>query len=174
MVSLVYRINSSNTKGMLKPGDPLPSFSLPDHTGRIVTDQSLRQQWSVIYFYPKDQTPGCTVEACSFRDAHDQLTNLGVAVYGISGDQPETHRNFRDIYSLPFTLLSDPSHQTARSFGTWVEIKRFGKLGFRQARATFIISPDSRVAKVFPHVTPAGHAAEVAAAVRELQVNAHA
>lgn len=123
--------------------------------------------WLVLYFYPKDDTPGCTVEACSLRDSHNALTSLGATVIGISMDTPNEHKSFQKKYNLPFMLLSDPIGETIRSYGSWGK-KMFGNEGI--LRKTFVIDPDGIVQKVYGKVTPLGHGDQIARDIKELQL----
>lgn len=123
-------------------------------------------KWLVLYFYPKDDTPGCTVEACSLRDARDDLAKLGAEIVGISMDEPNSHEKFKEKHSLNFTLLSDPDRTVIEAYGAWGK-KMFGKEGI--LRKTFIINPDGQVVKVFGRVTPTGHGDKVVEALKELQ-----
>ena len=120
-----------------------PDFTLPDQDGNEVSLVSLRGQWVVVYFYPKDDTPGCTAESCAFRDAHEAFTDAGVRVLGISSDDVASHRAFADKHRLPFTLLADTDGAVRRSFG----VKR--TLGLLPGRVTYVIDPDGIVRKVF-------------------------
>ncbi len=148
---------------MLKEGDRMPSFELPDQDGNLVRSADFAGKPLVVYFYPKDSTPGCTTEACSFRDAYAEYRERGVAVVGISADSPASHRKFADKFSLPFTLLADPDKKVITAFGAWGEKKMYGKPYQGILRSTFVIGPDGAVKKVFPKVSPAGHAEEILA-----------
>lgn len=123
-------------------------------------------KWTVIYFYPADDTPGCTVEACSIRDEYENLANLDVRVYGISMNTPAEHKRFRAKYNLPFTLLSDPTGETIRAYGAWGK-GMFGREGIK--RQTFIIGPDGDIKKVYKNVTPLGHGAQISRYIKTLQ-----
>ncbi len=122
--------------------------------------------WLVLYFYPKDDTPGCTIEACSFRDTHDEITRLGAQVVGISKDDATSHDKFKAKYDLSFHLLTDADGKTMEAYGAWGK-KMFGKEGI--LRKTFIITPDGKIAKEFGRVTPEGHGHQVAETLKELQ-----
>jgi peroxiredoxin Q/BCP len=148
-------------------GDAAPEIALPDDTGAVHRLADRRGQWTVVYFYPKDDTPGCTTEACSFRDVNDQITERGAEVWGISPQDAGSKRAFREKFGLPFTLLADESHATAEAWGTWVEKQNYGKTYWGTGRATFLVGPDGRIAKAWPKVKPEGHAAEVLAALDE-------
>lgn len=143
-----------------------PSFSLLDQNGVTRQLSSYAGTWIVLYFYPKDDTPGCTVEACSLRDARDDITALGAEVIGISKDEPSDHEKFKAKYSLNFTLLSDPLGETIKAYGAWGK-KMFGHEGI--LRKTFIINPNGEIVKEFGRVTPLGHGEQVIEALKELQ-----
>ena len=142
------------------------SFTLSDEMGTIHSLDDYRGDWVVLYFYPKDDTPGCTVEACAMRDARDDLTDLGAKVIGISKDDATTHEKFKAKYNLNFTLLSDPEGQVIEAYGAWGK-KQFGREGI--LRKTFIISPEGQVVKVYGRVTPLGHGVQVTEELRRLQ-----
>ena len=148
---------------MLETGSPFPEFALPDENGNIVSLSDLKGQKVVIYFYPKDDTSGCTMEACEFRDV---LPNVpGAKIVGVSPDNEKSHRKFADKYNLPFTLLADTEHALCDAVGVWVEKSMYGKKYMGVERTTFILNPDGLVSKVFNKVKPQGHAAEVIAAL---------
>ena len=151
---------------MIGEGQPAPDFTLPRDGGGEVSLSALRGQKVVLYFYPKDDTPGCTVEACAMRDARDDLTDLGAKVIGISKDDATTHEKFKAKYNLNFTLLSDPEGQVIEAYGAWGK-KQFGREGI--LRKTFIISPEGQVVKVYGRVTPLGHGVQVTEELRRLQ-----
>lgn len=143
-----------------------PDFHLQDHTGtqRSLTD--FAGSWLVLYFYPKDDTPGCTTEACSFRDARDDLASLGAQIVGVSKDAVSDHEKFMAKYKLNFTLLSDPTGATINAYGAWGK-KMFGREGI--LRKTFIINPQGEIVKVFGRAIPAGHGDQVVEALKALQ-----
>ena len=142
-----------------------PDFSLKDQDGTTRSLADFKDRWLVLYFYPKDDTPGCTVEACSLRDANDELIALGANVVGISKDDEESHRKFKAKHKLNFTLLSDPSGKTIEAYGAWGP-KMFGKLGIQ--RKTFIINPEGEIVKAYGRVTPLGHGEQVVAELKTL------
>ncbi len=146
-------------------GDPAPEFALPDEHGVIhrLADQ---RGWTVVYFYPEDDTPGCTTEACAFRDANDDLVAAGATVWGISPDDAASHGRFREKFHLNFSLLSDEDHATADAYGAWQERIKDGRPQMRTKRSTFLVGPDGRVAHAWHAVTPEGHAEEVMAALQ--------
>lgn len=143
-----------------------PNFSLENQDGKKQSLKDFAGKWLVIYFYPKDDTPGCTVEACSLRDANDELSALGAQVVGISKDDTDSHRKFKAKHQLNFTLLSDPSGETIEAFGAWGP-KMFGKIGIQ--RKTFIINPDGVIVKTYGRVTPLGHGDKVIEDLKTLQ-----
>jgi peroxiredoxin Q/BCP len=149
-------------------GDAAPEVALPDETGTIHRLSEQRGRWTILYFYPTDDTPGCTVEACEFRDNNEVIRERGADVWGISPQGAASKRAFREKFGLPFNLLADVGHHVADSYGTWVEKKNYGKTYWGTARSTFLIDPDGRIARVWPKVKPEGHAAEVLAALDEL------
>lgn len=145
---------------------PAPDFSLKDSEGKLHALADWRGTWLVLYFYPKDDTPGCTTEACSMRDARDELTDLGVDVVGVSRDEAVSHEKFKAKYNLNFTLLSDPDKQALEAYGAWGK-NRFGIVG--TLRKTFIINPEGQVVKAYGRVTPAGHGEQIITDVKKLQ-----
>ena len=146
---------------MLKEGDLAPDFTLLSDQGEEVTLSSFRGKKVVVYFYPKDNTPGCTKEACSFRDVYDEFLAKGAVVIGISPDPPSSHQRFRAKYNLPFYLLCDTDHSVAKAYGTWGEKKNFGRTYQGIIRSTFVLDEEGRISKVFSKVRPAKHAQEV-------------
>ncbi len=148
---------------MLKEGDLAPDFTLASDEGEEITLSALRGQKVVLYFYPKDDTPGCTKEACSFRDDYSLFTMKGAAVLGVSPDSGSSHLKFRAKFGLPFYLLSDPDHKVAALYGAWGEKKMLGRTYDGILRTTFVIDEEGRIAKVFANVKPEGHAQEVLA-----------
>lgn len=143
-----------------------PNFTLKDSDGKAHSLADYSGRWLILYFYPKDDTPGCTIEACSFRDSHEQLLSKKAVVVGVSRDGADSHSAFTASYSLPFTLLSDPDHKTMDAYGAWGK-KMFGTEGVQ--RKTYIINPDGMVVKVYGRVIPTGHAAQVLAELEKLQ-----
>jgi peroxiredoxin Q/BCP len=150
-------------------GDQAPPIALPDETGTIHDLSRQRGRWTILYFYPKDDTPGCTVEACEFRDANETITERGADVWGISPQGTVSKRKFREKFGLPFTLLADEGHEVAEAYGSWVEKQNYGRTYMGTARTTFLVDPDGRIARTWPKVKPEGHAADVMAALDELQ-----
>jgi thioredoxin-dependent peroxiredoxin len=153
---------------MVEAGQEAPDFTLPDQDGNDVTLSGLRGQTVVLYFYPKADTPGCTTQACGIRDHHNDYADSGARVLGVSPDTVTAQRKFADKYGLDFTLLADENHEVAELYGTWGEKKMYGKTYMGVQRATFLIDPDGRVAKVFPKVSPKTHDEVVLEALGEL------
>ncbi|HYS70674.1 MAG TPA: thioredoxin-dependent thiol peroxidase [Gemmatimonadaceae bacterium] len=153
---------------MIKEGDQAPQFSLPADDGSVVTRESLRGKNVVLYFYPKDDTSGCTKEACDFRDAFPRFGKIDAEVIGVSPDSIESHRKFKKKYQLPFRLLADESHKLADAFGVWKEKSMYGRNYMGIERTTAIIDRQGRVARIFPKVRVPGHVQEVEAALRDL------
>lgn len=147
------------------PGDLAPDLALPDASGTVHRLADQRGRWTVVYFYPKDATPGCTTEACAFRDANDDLVAAGADVWGISPDGAASHARFGARLDLRFPLLSDEDHAVADAYGAWVEKTRYGRTSMGVQRSTFLIDPDGRVAHAWPSVRPEGHAEQVTAAL---------
>ena len=150
-------------------GDPAPELALPDGDGTIHRLADQRGRWTVLYFYPTDDTSGCTTEACGFRDANDVIRERGADIWGISPQGADSHRAFRDKYSLTFPLLTDADHAVATAYDSWVEKQNYGRTYMGIARRTFLVGPDGRIAHVWPKVKPEGHAAQVLAALDEAQ-----
>ena len=146
-------------------GDLAPDFTLHDDRGvpHRLSDQ--RGRWVVLYFYPKDDTPGCTLEACEFRDANSEIDERGAVVWGVSPQGAKSKAAFRAKLGLPFDLLADEDHSVAEAYGTWVKKSFMGKSFWGVARATLLIDPDGRIARVWGKVKPEGHAGEVLAAI---------
>jgi peroxiredoxin Q/BCP len=146
-------------------GSPAPAFSLTSDTGETVSLESLRGKPVVLYFYPKDDTPGCTAQACGIRDAWGEFERSGAVVLGVSPDSEESHVAFKQKYGLPFTLLADPDHATADAYEVWVEKSMFGKKYMGVERSTFVIGPDGTLLKAMRKVDPQTHADDVLAAL---------
>jgi len=153
---------------MIESGTKAPDFTLPDQDGNDVKLSQLEGKTVVLYFYPKADTPGCTVQACGVRDRRAEYDAADAVVLGVSPDKVAALRKFADKYGLPFTLLSDPEHAVAESYGVWVEKSRYGRTYFGNSRTTFIIDAGGVVAHVIPTVTPATHDDEVLAAIAAL------
>jgi peroxiredoxin Q/BCP len=146
-------------------GDRAPEVALPDETGTFYRLSDQHDRWTLIYFYPEDDTPGCTTEACQFRDLDEDIRAEGAQVWGISPDGAASHRRFRDKFSLPFPLLSDEDHAVAEAYGAWALKKNYGREYLGIVRSSFLVGPDGRIAQVWPRVKADGHAAEVLAAI---------
>jgi len=142
-------------------GQPAPEFTLPSDTGETVSLESLRGKPVVLYFYPKDDTPGCTAQACGIRDAWDEFVRAGAVVLGVSPDDEASHVKFKAKYELPFTLLADTDHVVADAYGVWGEKTFAGKTYMGVNRSTFVIDADGNVAKAFHEVKPADHVDQV-------------
>ncbi len=151
---------------MLQAGQPAPDFTLADADGNTVRLSDLRGRTVVLYFYPKDMTPGCTQEACDFRDRFAALQAAGAVLLGISPDTEASHRKFAAKHALPFPLLADAGAQVAAAYGVWVEKSLYGKKYMGVERTTFLIDPDGTLARIWPKVKVAGHGDEVLAAVQ--------
>ena len=146
---------------MLKPGDKMPYFEVMDQDGRMVTSDDLRVKKPIIYFYPKDNTSGCTAEACNLRDNYAALTAKGYNVVGVSKDSSASHRKFADKHELPFTLLADTGTQMLQDFGAWGEKKMYGKTVMGTLRRTFIFDENGILEKVIEKVDTKNHAAQI-------------
>lgn len=155
------------TMAMPEVGEQAPEVVLPDDTGteRRLSDQ--RGKWVVLYFYPKDDTPGCTTEACEFRDAISEIRARDAEVWGVSVLGSGSKAAFKRKFDLPFVLLADEKHEIAERYGTWVQKENYGRKYWGVKRSTFLVDPDGKVARAWPTVKAAGHAAEVLAALDE-------
>jgi peroxiredoxin Q/BCP len=150
-------------------GDRAPDLALPDEAGTIHRLADRTGGWTVVYFYPKDDTPGCTTEACQFTELAPQIRALGGEIWGISPDGGSSHAAFRTKFGLSFPLLSDVDHAVAEAYGAWQEKTNYGRAYMGIARSSFLVGPDGRVAVAWPKVRAEGHAAEVLAALRAAQ-----
>ena len=150
---------------MVQEGRPAPDFTLASDSGEAVTLSDLRGAPVVLYFYPRDDTPGCTTQACAIRDAWAAFERTGAVVLGVSPDGPKEHVKFKEKYGLPFTLLSDEEHAVADAYDTWVEKTMYGKTYMGMERSTFIIDADGNVAKIMRNVKADEHADDVLAAL---------
>lgn len=151
---------------MLTPGDAAPAFSLTSDSGQLVRSQDLKGQRYVLYFYPKDDTTGCTREACAFRDNLPAFGKLGVPVFGLSADDGKSHAKFVKKYNLTFPLLSDPDHALLDKYGAWVEKSMYGRTYFGIQRSTFVVGANGRIEHVWPKVKVEGHVEEVLAMLK--------
>ena len=148
---------------MLQPGAIAPDFTLPNQDGVPVSLRDFRGKQVVLYFYPKDNTPGCTRQACAFAGAYGEFAALDAVVIGISKDSSASHQRFAEKYSLPFLLLSDPELTAIQAYGVWQEKKLYGKVSMGVVRTTFLIDREGRIQKVMPKVKPDTNAAEILA-----------
>ena len=150
----------------ISSGIPAPEFSLPDENNKVRRLSEYRGRPVVLYFYPKDDTPGCTTEACNFRDDYSAYVNADLVVLGVSPDTPKSHAKFKEKYSLPFSLLADDEHKICDLYGVWGPKKFMGRGYEGVMRTTFLIDSNGRIAKVFENVRPAEHSAEVLEAAK--------
>ncbi len=150
----------------LKAGDNAPQFSAKDQNGNTVTLESLKGKRVILYFYPKDNTPGCTAEACSLRDGKRELERMGFSIIGVSPDSEKSHQGFVAKHSLNFTLLSDPDKAVAMAFGVWGEKKFMGKTHMGILRTTFVIDPDGKIEKIFDKVNTKNHFEQISDAYK--------
>ncbi len=147
-----------------------PDFTLPDQNGELHTLSSYAGKWVLLYFYPKDDTPGCTIEACTIRDQFNDFQRIAAVVLGVSTDSVKSHKKFADAYQLPFTLLADEHREVVGQYGVWEEKKFMGKKYMGTLRTSFLIDPAGRIAKVYEKVKPKKHAAEVLADLEVMAV----
>lgn len=150
----------------LKVGDPAPAFEATDQDGNRRTLADFAGRKLILYFYPKDNTPGCTAEACSLRDGRDELRAMGFEIVGVSPDSEKSHRGFVEKQSLNFTLLSDPDHTIAEAYGTWGEKKFMGRIGLGILRTTFVIDEKGRIEKIFDKVRTKDHFEQIVEAYK--------
>jgi thioredoxin-dependent peroxiredoxin len=150
---------------MVEEGKPAPDFELTSDSGEHVKLSDFRGKPVVLYFYPKDDTPGCTTQACGIRDVYADFRDRGAVVLGVSPDNEDSHVKFKEKYSLPFTLLADPGHEVAEEYGVWKERNLYGKKSMGIQRSTFVIDANGNVAKAMRRVKPETHAAGVLAAL---------
>ena len=153
----------------LQENDKAPDFSLPSSNGVNISLADLRGKNVVVYYYPKDDTPGCTLEACGFRDTHKEIEKLNAVILGVSPDGGGSHQKFIKKFNLPFTLLSDEQKKMCQDYGVWVEKNMYGKKYMGVARTTFIINKSGKIAKIFEKVKPEGHNQEVMEVLKTLQ-----
>lgn len=147
-------------------GDVAPDFALPDDHGAVHRLSDRRGKWTVVYFYPADDTPGCTTEACQFRDLHTEIGELDAEIWGISPDGSGSHAAFRAKFGLPFTLLSDEDHAVAAQYGAWGEKRNYGRTYMGIIRSSWLVGPDGKVAAAWPKVKADGHASQVLEALK--------
>lgn len=153
---------------MIQPNTPAPEFALPDQDGVTARLSDARGSWVLLYCYPKDDTPGCTMQACLIRDNWTEFQSLPVMVWGVSADSPAKHKRFIEKYQLPFRLLSDESHDMLQSYGVWQEKKFMGRRYMGIARTSFLIDPQGVVRRVYEDVKPSAHADQVLADLKTL------
>jgi peroxiredoxin Q/BCP len=146
---------------VVREGEAAPDFTLKSDGGEAVALSSFRGRPVVLFFYPKDDTPGCTKQACSFRDAHGEFEERGATILGVSPDSESSHVRFKEKHGLPFTLLADPEHEVAEQYGVWVEKNTYGKKSMGIKRSTFVIDAEGNIAKAMLGVSPDGHADQV-------------
>jgi peroxiredoxin Q/BCP len=146
---------------MLRENEPAPDFTLPDQDGRERRLSDYQGRKVILYFYPKDDTSGCTAQACGLRDRIAEIETRGAVVLGVSPDAVASHRKFADKYELPFTLLADTSHEVADRYGVWKEKSMYGRTYWGNERTTFVIDEQGRISKILPKVKPAGHTDQV-------------
>ena len=158
---MILIIFGNNINAMLKIGDRMPDFEVVDQDGNQVSSKDLIGKKTVVYFYPKDNTSGCTAEACSIRDNYESLVAKGYNVIGVSKDSAASHRKFREKYDLPFTLLSDTSTQMLQAFGAWGEKKMYGKTVMGTIRRTFIFDEEGILTRIIEKVDTKNHAAQI-------------
>ncbi|MFZ1987486.1 MAG: thioredoxin-dependent thiol peroxidase [Minisyncoccia bacterium] len=149
-------------------GTPAPDFSLPDQDGKTHTLSDYRGKWILLYFYPKDDTPGCTIEACTIRDQFKDFKTIGATVLGVSTDSVKSHKKFVDAYELPFTLLADVAKEVVGKYGVFGEKKFMGRSYMGTSRTSFLIDPEGKIKKVYEKVKPKVHASEVIADLKLL------
>ncbi len=153
---------------MLNIGTLAPDFTLLDQDGVSQSLKTYRGKYVLLYFYPKDDTPGCTKEACTIADVYNDFSKLNVVVLGVSKDTPSSHKKFAEKYSLPFTLLSDTDAAVIETYGAWQEKTMFGKTALGISRISYLIDPEGKIVKVYPKVDPASHALEILKDIKSL------
>lgn len=146
---------------VLRVGDTAPTATLPDQSGKVRSLADVRGSWILLYFYPRDNTPGCTIEACTLRDNYGELKKAGLAIFGVSTDSVESHQKFAGKHQLPFLLLADTEKALAKAYGVWGPKKFLGREFLGTHRISFLINPQGKIAKVYEKVKPAEHAAEI-------------
>jgi peroxiredoxin Q/BCP len=154
-------LTDEEVRRVVREGEAAPDFTLKSDGGEAVALSSFRGRPVVLFFYPKDDTPGCTKQACSFRDAHGEFEERGATILGVSPDSESSHVRFKEKHGLPFTLLADPEHEVAEQYGVWVEKNTYGKKSMGIKRSTFVIDAEGNIAKAMLGVSPDGHADQV-------------
>ena len=155
---------------MLKVGDKAPEFNLPDQNGEMHSLNDVKGKWVFLYFYPKDETSGCTTEACSVRDNYQNLKDKGIEVFGVSTDSVKSHKKFETNHQLNFTLLSDEKKEVVEKYGVWAEKSMYGKKYMGTLRTSFLINPQGEIAKIYEGVKPEKHLAEVISDLKTLTI----
>lgn len=163
------RRGASNGVSKVSAGKKAPPFKLPDENGKLHTLKEYRGKWLLIYFYPKDDTPGCTIEACAIRDQFKDFKKIGATVVGVSTDSVKSHKKFKDAYELPFTLLADEEKEMIRAYGVWGKKSMYGRTYMGTKRSSFLIDTKGIVRKAYEKVKPATHAEEVIADLKALK-----
>ncbi len=159
----------SNDRAIVQVGDPAPDFSLPSDTGEIYSLKDFQGQTVVLYFYPKDNTSGCTAQACQFRDLFPDFGQMNAVILGVSRDNLKSHSKFRQNHHLNFPLLSDESGEVCQKYGVWVEKSMYGRKYFGIERSTFIIDPQGKIQKIWRKVSVSQHGEEVLKAIQNVQ-----
>lgn len=162
-------INELKMANLPKVGAPAPAINLPDQNGKNQKLSDYKGKWVLIYFYPKDDTPGCTTEACTLRDNFPKFGKTGAVVLGISVDSIASHKKFADKYKLPFTLLADEDKKIVEKYGVWGEKSMYGRKYFGTNRTSFLVDPDGKIVRIYEKVKPAEHAEQVLNDLKELQ-----
>lgn len=153
---------------ILEPGQKAPEFKTVNQEGKEVSLSDFKNKRVVLYFYPKDDTPGCTAQACGLRDQWQKLSRQNVVLFGVSPDSPKSHTKFIEKYTLPFSLLSDQDHSICEAYGVWVEKSMYGKKYMGVERTTFVIGPDGVIEKIFRKVKPETHASDLLEALKSI------
>lgn len=153
---------------MIEAGSALPNFTLNDQNDKPITPSDLNGKWCVLYFYPKDDTPGCTTEACDFTESIADFEGLNATIYGVSPDTVAKHQKFIAKHNLKVNLLADPEKELIQAMGAWVEKKMYGKTSMGVQRSTFLVNPDGNIAAAWPKVSVKGHVADVKEKLKEL------
>lgn len=169
MTTTAAPATETQTPRVPQPGEMAPPLALADGDGTMRRLADERGKWVIVYFYPTDDTPGCTTEACAFRDMQDALRDAGAAVWGISAQDAKSHQRFTRKYDLNFPLLVDTEHEAGHAWGTWQEKSQYGRSYMGTVRTTFLIDPEGRIARTWERVKADGHAEAVLEALREAQ-----
>jgi peroxiredoxin Q/BCP len=167
-LTLTTEAEAEKGEALMEVNSKAPEFTLPDQDGKVISLKDYRGSYVVLYFYPRADTPGCTVEACEFRDSYKKMEKSGAVLLGISPDTSKAQKKFEEKFSLPFTLLADADRKVADSYGVVVQKNMYGKKVTGIARTTFIIGPDGKIVHIFNKVKPEGHAEEVLAYLKSL------